>query len=1690
MLGGTPTPVTWKKIGGGLPNAPAVTLAFNFNEQILAVGTLGLGMYTVSTKVLSDIPNQNIPENQTSSPIPITINDPGLPAGSYTVTITSSNGSLIPNTAGNLILGGSGANRTLTIVPSANAYGTSQITVTVTQAGVVTQTINFLVTVNISKQVIEENGSLTLNFGPDTVTSANSGNLVVIPDANLITTLANGEPATVQGGGPLLTITPAAGQTGTSEIEVFVTDPSGQTSIQYVQVLVTAPQTLPFADTFDQPASPFLGVGWNEDVGDFSISNEQGQANDAVNEATLDDVIATDTSEQVTADLTNGQTIGLVARYTGSGSNNQDVGRITATATGYTASIYQNINGTFNLLSSNTYTAAASGILLFQAEGPSLELWFNNVLVDFANDPTLISGSVGIRASQGVAFEDYSASAVTMGTPTLPYSDIFDSTSNPSGQLNTNWINQTGYFKDNPTTGDVTGTAGLSTALLYGLSANNVSQEINVTLTSGEYASLVARYSGTPAVNNEYFGGIVATASGYNAFIDKVVGGVTTNLVVHSYTGAANGQLLFQVNGPSLQVYFAGTLAASASDSSLTTGGLGFQASPGAVVSDYTAASLTPTTATLAFTDSFSTVTVPAGQLDTYWVNQAGNFTVNTTAQTATGASGLDLATLDGLSVADVSVSANVALSTGEFAGLVLRYSGAGANDDYYLAGITATATGYKSSLYSVVNGAYTSLFSQAYTGSASGSLVFTAVGPSLVLSFNGALIAYADDTSLSAGSVGMQTNTGAVVSSFAASVPSVGTPTLPFTDLFNTATTSPSNQLTDNWLTETGNFQVNTTNGTATAAGPKSLAILTGLSTSNLDVSATVTVPAGQHAGVLSRYSGTGVENMYYAALFNTATGFEVNLYRFINGVATLLQGTNLATAPTNNTATISLLTEGKTLSVYYNGTLIDSLLDTTAGGAAGPGIAGMLGTTGTIFSDFTATAVLPATQPLPFSDNFSTVTTPPNGLDGNWTTVSGSFQVNTTAGTATGASTTSVAYVTGVNAPNVDVSATVTLNAGQVAGVLARYSGIGQTNYYLGILRATSTGYSSNIYLNQNGTYTLLYSQTFTGSANGTLLFQVTGPSLELYLNGNLVGYADDGTLTTGSVGIYSNSSAVLSAFSATALTVGTPGDPFSDGFTTVTSPLDQLDTNWINEAGFLTVNTTNGTATGYANVNTAIVVGSTGTDEQVSANIALSAIGQNAGLVTRYSGPGDNNEYFADIKDVSATTYTAYIFKLYDGVFTDLFSQTITGTATGAMVFQAQGPSLELFLNNHIIGYANDATLTSGEVGVRMGAGAVLSSYNAIEYTVATPTLPFNDQFTLGTTPSGQLDLYWNNQLGDFMVNTAATPPTATGLAAANWATVNTINVANVYDQVNIAPAIGQAASLIARYTGSGEASASSGYIGKVLSTSATGYTAFIFKDVNGAFAQLYSKAYFGSSTGTLLFQLVGPSLDLYLNGNLIANAVDTTLTSGSVGMAATAGSALTQFSAVAITQTAVTLPFTDTFNTVTTPQNQLDTNWVTQSGNFSVNATAGNAAATGKPNLATLYGLSVANVQVQADFSVGLNENAGLVSRYAGPGVANFYAALIVNTTTGIYVNTYKNVNGTYLLLGSQLVASAESNVNATLELLTVGSTVTAIYNGNTLYSVVDTTFTGPGSVGVLSGGGGVVSDFSASAASVA
>ena len=121
---------------------------------------------------ISSIADLTINEDTTLANIPFTIGDDQTPAGSLLLSASSSNLSLVP--PANIIFGGTGSSRTVTIAPAADQFGQTIITITVTDSDGAMASDNFLMTVN------PVNDAPTFRAGADQMVNEDAGPLTVV----------------------------------------------------------------------------------------------------------------------------------------------------------------------------------------------------------------------------------------------------------------------------------------------------------------------------------------------------------------------------------------------------------------------------------------------------------------------------------------------------------------------------------------------------------------------------------------------------------------------------------------------------------------------------------------------------------------------------------------------------------------------------------------------------------------------------------------------------------------------------------------------------------------------------------------------------------------------------------------------------------------------------------------------------------------------------------------------------------------------------------------------------------------------------------------------------------------------------------------------------------------------------------------------------------------------------------------------------------------------------------------------------------------------------------------------------------------------------------------------------------------------------------------------------------------------
>jgi hypothetical protein len=228
----------------------SVTFSINYDNNRDVVLTAITGAANTNPTI-STIPDQNGSVSTAIGPIGFTVGDAETPAASLTVTATSDNTALVP--VANIVFGGTGADRNVTITPVAGVSGSATITITVTDGGGLTAAEPFVVTItgggtntppsisDVANQTIGVGATLgPIGFvvsdaetpASALTVSATSSNGTLVPNGNI----------TLGGLGPNRTVslTPAAGQTGTATITLTVTDEGGLTSTDTFTFTVTA----------------------------------------------------------------------------------------------------------------------------------------------------------------------------------------------------------------------------------------------------------------------------------------------------------------------------------------------------------------------------------------------------------------------------------------------------------------------------------------------------------------------------------------------------------------------------------------------------------------------------------------------------------------------------------------------------------------------------------------------------------------------------------------------------------------------------------------------------------------------------------------------------------------------------------------------------------------------------------------------------------------------------------------------------------------------------------------------------------------------------------------------------------------------------------------------------------------------------------------------------------------------------------------------------------------------------------------------------------------------------------------------------------------------------------------------------------------------------------------------------------
>jgi hypothetical protein len=280
-----------------VPNLTAGSTEFfyvkAYNSQRVESLPSNLINYTIpvvanTPPTISSIANRTISEDTTTGAIGFTVGDTETVAGSLSVSGGSSNPTLVPSA--NIVFGGTGANRTVTVTPAVNQAGTATITVTVSDGTTSTSTsfaltvsvVNDLPTISsIANRTVNEDttteaisftvGDVETTAGSLTV-SGSSSNPTLVPNANIVFG-GSGASRTV-------TVTPAATQSGTATITVTVNDGSASTSTSFALTVSATANTPP---TITSTANRTI----NEDTTTGAIGFTVGDVETAAGSLTL-----------------------------------------------------------------------------------------------------------------------------------------------------------------------------------------------------------------------------------------------------------------------------------------------------------------------------------------------------------------------------------------------------------------------------------------------------------------------------------------------------------------------------------------------------------------------------------------------------------------------------------------------------------------------------------------------------------------------------------------------------------------------------------------------------------------------------------------------------------------------------------------------------------------------------------------------------------------------------------------------------------------------------------------------------------------------------------------------------------------------------------------------------------------------------------------------------------------------------------------------------------------------------------------------------------------------------------------------------------------------------------------------------------------------------------------------------------
>jgi hypothetical protein len=382
-----------------------------------------------------------------------------------------------------------------------------------------------------------------------------------------------------------------------------------------------------------------------------------------------------------------------------------------------------------------------------------------HVTGDTLNYDTAGLSGIDVLASEITAAGVQPVSYSNVQAVNPPFADAFDRAD--SATLGSAWTQQAGQFAVSSQKAVSQAALSLATASGLTLADAAVSADVAVPAVNGSLAGLLTRYAG-PGDGHSYLGGIYFASGSYHAGLWRNVTGAWYLMQSRALAGSkGSGNVRLENFGKDLELFVNNALQVAAADAALTSGLVGMRATLNATLDNFVVSrEMAP-----AFQDGFDRLNSPT--LGPSWANPISGLVV--ASDQARGTAALSLATVAAVTLADVTVSADVAVPpvNGKMAGLAARYSGPG-GANMYLGAIVFSGGAYQAVITRNLGGTWTQLGAANLAGSiVQRHVQFQVVGTRLQLFVDGTLEVSVTDSALSAGGVGLWTRQGGTFVNF-----------------------------------------------------------------------------------------------------------------------------------------------------------------------------------------------------------------------------------------------------------------------------------------------------------------------------------------------------------------------------------------------------------------------------------------------------------------------------------------------------------------------------------------------------------------------------------------------------------------------------------------------------------------------------------------------------------------------------------------------------------------------------------------------------------------------------------------------------------------------------------------------------------------------------------------------------------